>query len=147
MLSFHANLFALPPDTVSGPTHELRGVALPSLVAGDGGPPRFTHTMPVTFEALQQRLLELERCDCEPDGFFLLSGREGEVFWRLNGHLNELGDAIHRVELNGDCPVAVLDGVLGALGWPASPLAFELVREGATLLEADFRRYAVADPG
>ena len=144
MLRLHANLYALPGGAVSGPTLALRGVEVATLVGDEGGPPRFLATLPVTFEQTQEGLKRLPRCDFEPDGFFLLTGHEDGVFWRLNGHLNEYEERLHRVELNGACPPAALDAVLRVFGWPGASLAFELVREGVALGEADFRRYAAA---
>ena len=144
MLHFHANLYAIPEDTAPGPGVWLRGLSLPTLQSTEGGPPRYLATLPVTFEQSQRSLLELPRCDCEPDGFFLLTGHEGETFWRLNGHLHEYEEKLHRVELNGECPNESLDAVLSALGWPEAKLAFELVKEGVSLTEEDFRNYAAA---
>lgn len=145
MLHLHANVYASPPGVERGPTVTVRGLELATLRADDGGPPRFHATLPVTFEEAESSLGALPRCDFEPDGFFLLTGHEDGVFWRLNGHINEFEGRLHRLELNGECPEAALDVVFEAIGWPATPLAFELVREGAALDEEAFRRYAAAD--
>lgn len=142
MLSLHANVFAPPPDVVDGPEVTLRGLVLRTLTDPAGGPPRFVASLGVSFETMQQRLAALPRTDCEPDGFFLVTGHAGDVFWRLNGHMHELRGSMYRVELNGECPEATLDQVLGALGWPDTELAFELVREGVTLDERAFRSWA-----
>ncbi|MEM1303989.1 MAG: hypothetical protein AAGG46_03795, partial [Planctomycetota bacterium] len=149
LLRLHANAYACPPGTTAGPPVTLRGLSLPTIVAESGGPPRFLATMPVTFEAMQQRVVELPRSDIEPDGFFLITGGSGDGFWRLNGHMHEYappgGDPMmHRVELNGECPPASLDAVLRSMGWPECPLAFELVQEAVTLDEPAFRRWAAA---
>lgn len=158
ILRFRANVFATPSGAVAGPAAELRGVSTPTLQRPGGGPPVFDRTMPVTFEQMQQGLLALLRSDCEPDGFFLLTGGMGKAppedggFWRLNGHMHELRDAagearVHRVELSGACPAAALDSVLRTMGWPGATLAFELVHEGVTLTEEGFRRWAAAPIG
>lgn len=149
MLSLHANVYALPPDAVAGPNVTLRGVELTTLQHAGGGPPRFLATLPLAFEAMQQRIVELPRSDIEPDGFFLITGGEGETFWRLNGHMHEYAPPgeeprMHRVELNGECPEESFDAVLRTMGWPGVELAFELVQEGATLGEAAFRLWAKA---
>lgn len=151
MLGFHCNVYKLPAGVMPGPTRELRGAILDTLVGQHGGPPLFVETLPVSFETMQQRLMELPRCDCEPDGFFLLTGHtESGVFWRLNGHMQEYQPdgadepAMHRVELSGECPTPFLDMVLRTLGWADVHLAFELVQEGVTLSEAAFRKYAAA---
>lgn len=143
MLRLQANVYALPSNTVAGPEVELRGQSFPTLRDADQGPPKFLATLPVSFEQMQQRVLELERSDCEPDGFFLVTGGAGETFWRLNGHQHEYEGRLHRVELNGECPEQAFDSVLRTLGWPEVELAFELVQEGVTLDEASLRRYAV----
>lgn len=150
---FQANVFARPERGLETGEATLRGVGVSTLRGPGGGPPLFTATMPVTFEQMQQSLLALVRCDCEPDGFFLLTGGMGKAapeaggFWRLNGHMHELRDQagaarMHRVELSGECPPAALDRVLGAMGWPDCEVVFELVQEGLTLAEADFRAWA-----
>lgn len=149
LLSFKANVYALPPTAVEGPAQSLRGFDLPSLIGESGGPPLFLEVLPVTFEAMQQQLFELPRCDCEPDGFFLVTGRtEDGTFWRLNGHMHEYQPdgadepSMHRCELSGECPPDSLDRVLRTMGWPEAELAFELVKEGVTLREAAFRKWA-----
>lgn len=144
MLRFHANLYALPDGTSAGPTLELRGHSLATLAGDGGGPPKFFDTLPVTFEQVQELLAAMPRCDAEPDGFFLLTGHEDGVFWRLNGHLNEYVERLHRVELNGECPTESLDALLRVFGWPTTELAFELVQEGVALGEAALRQYATA---
>lgn len=143
MLRLHANLYAAPAVSVVGPSATLRGLALPTLRGEDGGPPRFLEPLGETFEGAQAALAALPRCDCEPDGFFLLTGHEGERFWRLNGHMSEYEERLHRVELNGECPEAALATTLGCLGADAAAV-FELVAEGVTLSRDDFLRYAAA---
>jgi hypothetical protein len=100
--------------------------------------------------------MALPRCDCEPDGFFLLTGHTADgppsqqTFWRLNGHMHEFQADVdpeprmHRIELSGECPAESFDAVLRTVGWPAVEVVFELVQEGVTLREADFRKWASA---
>ena len=145
MLCFHVNVYALPEGVVAGPTVTTRGLELPTLQHTEGGPPRFLATMPVTFEEMQQRIVELPRSDIEPDGFFLLTGGAGDTFWRLSGHMHEYQDKMHRVELNGECHAESLDAVLRTMGWPECELAFELVQEGVTLGEEAFRWWATKE--
>ncbi|QDV72841.1 hypothetical protein [Botrimarina mediterranea] len=142
MLELHANVYAIPEGSINGPEVALRGLNLPTLRSTSGGPPAFLVTLPVSFEQMQASLLELERSDCEPDGYFLITGHEEGVFWRLNGHMHEYDGQMHRVELHGECPTATLDSVLRTMGWPAVELVFELVKEGVTLREAAFRTWA-----
>ncbi len=143
MLRFHTNIFVMPSDCGSGPVVKLRGYELATLIGGAGGPPIFANHHVVTFEAAQARLLTIPRMDVEPDGYFLAAGGESEGNrWQVDGHLYELGGGLHRVELSGSCPTDVFDQLLHSIGWPESKLVFELVREGVTLVEADFRAWA-----
>lgn len=154
LLSFQANVYALPATALEGPIRSLRGQDLPTLAGVSGGPPLFLEVLPVSFEAMQQQLFDLPRCDCEPDGFFLVTGRtEDGTFWRLNGHMHEYQPdgtdepSMHRCELSGECPAGSLDLVLRTMGWPEAKLAFELVKEGVTLREEAFRRYSESASG
>jgi hypothetical protein len=142
MLELHANVYALPPDACEGLAAFLRGHNLLTVRDASGGPPALLATLPVTFETMQAALFELERSDCEPDGFFLITGHEDGKFWRLNGHMHEYEGQMHRIELNGECPAATLDNVLRTMGWPNVELVFELVKEGVTLREQEFRKWA-----
>ncbi len=171
MLHFRATVYALPPATNPGPQRTLRHLELPTLAGETNGPPLFTEPLPVTFDSMQQQLLENDRCDCEPDGFFLLTGHHSKslsqnpsegiqrsrktdapdgwgtcskTFWRVNGHMHEHNGKMHRVELSGECPEESLDILLRTMGWPTVSLVFELVEEGVTLSEENFRRYATA---
>jgi hypothetical protein len=101
----------------------------------------------VTFDEAQQRLMQLPRMDTEPDGYFLVAGgeREGQR-WVVNGQLFESGDRLHRVELHGRCPEATFDELLQCFGWPDVEIAFEMVREGLTLDESEFREHVHQAP-
>ena len=136
---FHANIFARPLHAADGDSMTFRGVALSRLRAQT-----FDAYFPLTFEAAYAALAKLPRIDIEPDGFFVISGDVNGQRWQLDGHLFDFGDRLHRVELHGDCPVESLDAILACIGWPATPLVFELVREGVALDEANFRRFAAA---
>ncbi|TWT78269.1 hypothetical protein Pla123a_10600 [Posidoniimonas polymericola] len=147
MLKLHANVFAEPPAAIDGPVVELRGQSLPTLLSQTGGPPQFVAAMPTPFEQMQQAIRELPRSDTEPDGYFLITGHEpvadgDPVFWRLNGHMHEHQGRMHRVELHGECPAKTLDTVLQTMGWPDQPVVFQLVHEGVTLREPEFRAWA-----
>ena len=84
----------------------------------------------------------------EPDGSFVWRGTTlaGEA-WQVDGNLIDRGDVLAYVELKGCCPVERLDEILRALGWPESPLAFQLTQRGVTLEEAEFRRLAATATG
>ncbi len=139
---FHVNVFARPAHAVEGPTVELLGVALPTVRGADGRPLTFDAYLPVTFEQALDALAQIPRLDAEPDGFFVLAGDAGATHWRVSGHLYDFGGALHRVELNGACPVESFDAMLACLGWPAARLTFELVEQGVALDEAAFRAWA-----
>jgi len=138
---FHANIFARPPHAPEGIPTTLRNIELPTL-----RPQTFDAFFPLTFEQAYDALALLPRIDVEPDGFFVISGDVSGKRWQLDGHLYDFGDRLHRFELHGDCPREALDAILMCLGWPAAPLAFELVMEGVALEEAAFRQFAAASP-
>jgi hypothetical protein len=144
MLHFHTNIFATPTKLTAGPTLELRGDQFTALLGTDGTPPLFDRPLPLTFEELQERLLQIPRMDIEPDGYFLVAGGEdaGER-WQIDGHLFEYEDRMHRVEIHGSCSVAVLSQLVACCG--ADEVVFQLVHEGVTLSETDFRRWAALD--
>lgn len=141
LLRFHANIFALPSRAAVAACVALRGVELPTLRAQT-----FDAFLPVTFEEAYAALAQLPRIDIEPDGFFVISGDADGQRWQLDGHLFDFGDRLHRVELHGDCPAESLDAILACIGWPQTPLAFELVMEGVALDEPAFRQFAAAMP-
>lgn len=142
---FHANLFAMPEGLKSSETVELRGAARPVL-GRDNAPPTFDGYFATTFEQVLEALSKLPRIDAEPDGFFVMSGDVEGRRWQLDGHLFDFGGRLHRMELHGDCPQETLDAILSTLGWPATPIAFELVQEGVALGESTFREWASVSP-
>ena len=144
MMSFHANLFAEPGEHAAGPLVSLRGLDLATLIAPGGGPPRLLETFPLTFESARHHLLTIPRLDFEPDGYFVVAGQLPEP-WQVDGHLFEYQERLHRVELHGWCPGEVLDAILAAVGWPEARVVFQLVHEGVTLREVEFRLWAVAE--
>ena len=147
MLYFHANVFAVPSELAAGPDITLRGVTLPTVVHPGGGPPRFDATLPVPFDEVQKRLLTITRMDIEPDGYFLVAGGEKEGNrWQIDGHLFEYHGKMHRVEIHGSCSTETLDALLGCFGWPDCPVMFEMVMEGVSLSESDFRQVAAIKP-
>lgn len=143
MLSFHVSLLAEPSEHAAGPLVSLRGLDLATLVAPDGTPPRLVDTFAVTFEQARDHLLQIPRTDFEPDGYFLITGSTPER-WQIDGHLFEYQDKLHRVELHGWCPTEVFDDVLAAVGWPEARVVFQLVHEGVTLREVEFRLWAAS---
>ncbi len=68
--------------------------------------------------------------------------RESEPHWQVEGNLFDRAGRLLFADLKGACPDEQLDQLLAALGWPATPLMFQLVREAVFLAEPEFRRYA-----
>ena len=80
--------------------------------------------------------------DCE---LTTISGAEdAPARWQVDGHLFDFAGRLHRVEPHGACPPAMFDELLHCVGWPQQRVAFEVVRLGATVEEAEFRRLASA---
>jgi hypothetical protein len=95
----------------------------------------------VTWEEAAAKLERLPRMIFELDGSFVISGDDVDGRrWQVDGHLFDFDGRLHRVELHGRCPRATFDDLLRSVGWPEQPLVFEMVREGLTLNENEFRR-------
>ncbi len=139
---FHANLFVRAVDGALGPPVKLREATFSPWRATNGGPPTFNAFYQVTFEQALNALAQLPRLDAEPDGYFVVAGDQDGQRWQVDGHLYDFSDRLHRVELYGQCPPEAFDAILICLGWPATPLTFELVKEGVALEEAAFRQWA-----
>jgi hypothetical protein len=114
-----------------------------SIIGSPAGDP-----LVASFDAAIADLAALPRMFIEPDGSFVWRGTTlaGEA-WQVDGNLIDRGDVLAYVELKGRCPVERLDDVLRALGWPESPLAFQLTQRGVTLEEAEVRRLAATATG
>lgn len=104
--------------------------------------------LPVKFEYVVEQFARLLRMFVEPDGSFVWTGatEDGQP-WQVDGNLIDRGDVLAYVELKGHCPVAQFDELLRTLGWPDSPLMFQLPRRGVFLSEAEFRRLAEGEAG
>lgn len=139
--SFHVSLHARPPEAAPGPVVELRQLKLRTLDV-----PRTALAFPfeLSFETAETALAQLPRMYCEPDGSFVWVSSTAEPSWQLDGNLYDRQERLLFVDLKGNCPADVLDQLLTALGWPATPVMFQLVREAVFLDEDEFRRYATA---
>lgn len=94
-----------------------------------------------TFEEVAEDLAALPRMFVEPDGSFVwVGGSESE--WQLDGMLYDGPGRLWYLELKGRCPETEFNLLLLALGWPETPVAFQLVREALWLDEPAFRRHA-----
>jgi hypothetical protein len=112
MYRFHVNLFADPTDA----------------------------SFDCTWEDAARLLEQLPRMIFELDGSFVVSGDCEDNRWQVDGHLFDYAERLYRLELRGTCPAASFDALLKCVGWPGQSLIFELVRDGTTVDEREFRR-------
>lgn len=115
MYHFHVNLFADPKEASFACTWEDAATVL---------------------EAMPRMIFE-------PDGSFVVSGGVRETRWQVDGHLFDFAGKLHRLELHGECPAEFFDALLRSVAWPNQALNFELVREGTTVNENEFRKRAM----
>jgi hypothetical protein len=144
MLSFHATLHARSPGVSPGAAVELNGELTPTLIVP---PVALAHPFAITFEEAASALAQLERLFIEPDGSFVWVSANATVEaptmrWQLDGNLFDRNGRLLMVDLKGSCNETDLNRFLTALGWPATPVIFQLAREAVFLDEPDFRRYA-----
>ena len=92
-----------------------------------------------SFEEVAEALGRLPRLFVEADGSFVWVA-SGEPTWQLDGVLYDGATGLWYMELKGRCPQAQLDELLCTLGWPETPVTFQLVQEAMTLNEDEFRR-------
>ena len=85
-------------------------------------------------------LVRLPRMVFEPDGSFVVSGDVEGRRWQVDGHLFDFAGRLHRMELHGECTPQTFEELLRCVGWPGQTLVFEMVREGETVEEGEFRR-------
>jgi hypothetical protein len=107
-----------------------------NLLAQPAGP------LTLTWEEAAGALERLPQIIFEPDGSFIASGNDSIGRWQVDGHLFDFADRLHRVELRGECPADAFDSLLRCVGWPEQSLKFEMVREGETFSELEFRERA-----
>jgi hypothetical protein len=113
-----------------------------------GGSADKTAALSVTFDSALAALARLPRMFIEPDGSFVWTGTTAEGDrWQVDGNLIDRGDVLAYVELKGCCPEEEFNSLLSALGWPQSPLVFQLTQRGVVLDEASFRRLAASETG
>lgn len=138
-LHFFVTVHARPPAAQAGKPLLLGNLSVMPLEV----PPEALGTpWDLSFEQAYQRLQQIERLFAEPDGSFFWGSARGEAPWQIEGALFDRQGRLLCVDIRGTCPQWALDRLLSALGWPQTPLMFQLMREGLYLDEADFRRYA-----
>lgn len=108
---------------------------------------RTAATFDTSFEAAAGALAALPRMYIEADGSFVWvsSASAGRTPWQLDGVLYDRGGRLLFVDLKGACTAEAFDQLLMALGWPATPIMIQLVREAVFLDETEFRKYAFED--
>jgi hypothetical protein len=141
MYSFFITIHARPADVASGPQIEIDGrvvqtLALAPAVIGAA-------TMDCSFESACERLTELERMYCEPDGSFVWTSSHDELAWQVEGNLYDRQQRLLFVNVKGSCPPQRFDELLASFGWPQTQLVFQLTRQAVFLDEAEFRRFAL----
>ncbi len=139
MYTFHVTIHARPAEAAIGPTIEIDGRKLTTVAV-----PHDARSEPfrIAFEEVVSRLNQLERMFSEPDGSFVWASPHDGPRWQLDGNLFDRDGRLLFVDLKGTCPAEEFDRLLSVLGWPQSPLVFQLVREAVFLDEAEFRRWA-----
>lgn len=138
---FCVSLHARPGGVAAGELVELRGARYPTLAVD---PASLGRMLPVSFETSAAALEKLPRMLLEGDGSLVWVSPPQSPRWQVDGLLHDGGRGLLWAELNGTCPRDCFDQLLTALGWPATPLIFQLVLAGVFLDEATFRRYAAA---
>jgi hypothetical protein len=144
VLHFHATLHARSPEVSLGAAVQLRGAPTPTLIVP---PAALAHPFAMTFEEAVAALEQLERMFVEPDGSFVWVSSNTSTAalaprWQLDGNLFDRNGRLLFVDLKGSCAEPDFDRLLAALGWPTTPVIFELAREAVFLDEPEFRRYA-----
>lgn len=137
--TWHVIVEGQPAAAAPGPELLIDGRRVATLVVAGPPPP-----LGVSFEAALDALAREPRLFIEPDGALVWTG-ERPTAWQLDGVLHDGAGGLAGVELKGSCPAAAWDALLRAVGWPATPLVVQMVRAGAYLDEATFRR-AFVDP-
>lgn len=80
----------------------------------------------VAFEEVAAALERIERLYFEPDGSFVWA----DGAWQIDGLVCDRDGRVQYVELKGTAPAADVRRLLAMLGWPATAVTIQLVREG-----------------
>jgi hypothetical protein len=142
---FHASIHARPDDCQPGPIWTLAGADFATCTIAPEWLGR--STLARSFEEVAADLAQLERMYIEPDGSFVWVSGHGEAPWQVDGNLYDHQERVRLVDVKGSCPVPRFDELLPALGWPGTQLVFQLVHAAVFLDEAEFRRWALLQPG
>jgi hypothetical protein len=139
VLSFHTTVQVRSSEVLQGAEIDLPAGRFRTLAA-----PHEARAMPfgLSFEQAGEALGRLERMYFEPDGSFVWASTQSEPRWQVEGNLFDRNGHLLFADLKGSCPNEQFDRLLSALGWPETPLMFQLAREAVFLAEPEFRRYA-----
>ena len=140
MYAFFVTVHAQPPSVAPGPSITLAEKTIRPLHVESEA--LIATRMDCSFEVASERLGQLERMFCEPDGSFVWVSSQGDTAWQVDGNLYDRDGRLLFVDLKGTCPPDQFDRLLSALGWPETKIMFQLTREAVFLDEAEFRRYA-----
>jgi hypothetical protein len=139
-LSFHVSVHARPADAAaSSATTLVDGKEAQTLAVS---PEMLATPFAVSFEEAGVALSKLPRLFFEPDGSFVWVSARGESTWQVDGNLFDRAGRLQFVDLKGRCPAREFDELLRALGWPETPVIFQLVRAAVFVDEVEFRRLA-----
>ena len=83
----------------------------------------------VAFEQVAAALERVERLYFEPDGSFVWAGEA----WQVDGLVYDRDRRVQYVELKGTARAEAVRRLLATLGWPATAVMIQLVREGTSL--------------
>ena len=136
---FQITIHARPAEAKGGAAVQLGGETFRTLCVP---PAALGAPFDVSFEAASEALVNLERMFLEPDGSFVWVSAAKDRPWQLDGVLYDRDGRLLYVDLKGATTAEDLDRFLAALGWPQTPVMFQLAREAVFLDEAEFRRYA-----
>lgn len=136
---FQITIHALPAEAKEDAVVELNDKKYRTL---DVPPAALGTPFAVTFETASEALLALERMFLEPDGSFVWVSTAKDRPWQLDGVLYDRAERLLYVDLKGACTPGDFDRLLEALGWPETPVMFQLVHEAVFLDGAEFRRFA-----
>ena len=139
---FHATLFAAPEHAPSGQAIDLGGRRYRTLAIASN---ELVRPFRVTFEQVERELVTFPRMICEPDGSFVWSGEVDGSRWQVDGLMFDRDGSMLSLQLKGNCPAESFDQLLDTLGWPDTPLVFQLAWEGVLLNEEQFRRWATRE--
>ncbi len=141
MYTFQATLHARPAAAHIGGALKLADLEYTTL---DVPQQALAAAFDLSFEEAMQALAQLPRMFIEPDGSFVWVSAANEPAWQVDGVLYDRDERLLLVELKGNCPAAALDQILAAVGWPATPVMFQLMRQGVFVDEPTFRAIAAS---